>query len=102
MVARRWEGDTLVVNVTNQIEETWFDRAGNFHSEQLNVVERYSPVSENVIQYEATMTDPKVFTTAVEDQPAALPAAREERASSSKFKCVPFSEELIYGHLRKQ
>src|SRR5258705_9885561 len=35
----KWEGDTLVVNVTNQIEDTWFDRAGNFHSEQLNVVE---------------------------------------------------------------
>jgi hypothetical protein len=97
----KWEGDTLVVNVTNQIEDTWFDRAGNFHSEQLNVVERYTPVSENVIQYEATMTDPKVFTRPWK---ISVPLYRrlEKNAQFLEFKCVPFSEELIYGHLRKK
>jgi hypothetical protein len=97
----KWEGDTLVVNVTNQIEDTWFDRAGNFHSEQLNVVERYTPASENVIQYEATMTDPKVFTRPWK---ISLPLYRrlENNAQFLDFKCVPFSEELIYGHLRKK
>jgi len=97
----KWEGDTLVVNVTNQIEDTWFDRAGNFHSEQLNVVERYSPVSENVIQYEATMTDPKVFTRPWK---ISLPLYRrlDKNAQLLEFKCVPFSEDLMYGHLRKK
>jgi hypothetical protein len=96
-----WEGDTLVVDVTSMLDNTWFDRAGNFHSEQLNVVERYSPVSENVIQYEATMTDPKVFTRPWK---VSLPLYRrlEKNAKLLEFKCVPFSEDLIYGHLRKQ
>ena len=97
----KWEGDTLVVNVTNQIEDTWFDRAGNFHSEQLNVVERYTPAGENVIQYEATITDPKVFTRPWN---ISLPLYRrlEKNAQFLEFKCVPFSEDLIYGHLRKK
>ena len=58
----RWEGDALVVDVTGQREETWFDRAGNYHSDALHVVERYTPVSPYHMQYEATIEDPKVFT----------------------------------------
>ena len=58
----RWEGDTLVVDVTGFTDHTWFDRAGNFHSDALHVVERYTPVSPYHIQYEATIEDPKVFT----------------------------------------
>jgi hypothetical protein len=58
----RWEGDTLVVNVTNHNDRTWFDMAGNFHSEALRVVERYSMRDADTIQYEATIEDPKVFT----------------------------------------
>jgi hypothetical protein len=58
----RWEGDTLVVDVTNHNDRTWFDMAGNFHSEALRVVERYTMRDGDTIQYEATVTDPKVFT----------------------------------------
>ena len=58
----RWEGDTLVVDVIGFNDETWFDRAGNFHSDALHVVERYTPVSPYHINYEATIEDPKVFT----------------------------------------
>ena len=57
----RWEGDTLVVDVIHFTDQTWFDRAGNFHSEALHVVERYTPTDRNHIQYEATIEDPKVF-----------------------------------------
>jgi len=58
----RWEGDTLVVDVTNQNDKTWFDMAGNFHSDQIHVVERLTPVDADTINYQATITDPKVYT----------------------------------------
>jgi hypothetical protein len=57
-----WEGDTLVVDVVHFNDQTWFDRAGNHHSEQLHVVERYTPVDRNHLNYEVTIEDPKVFT----------------------------------------
>jgi hypothetical protein len=57
-----WEGDTLVVDVTNQNEKTWFDMAGNFHSDAIHVVERYAPVDVNTFRYSATIEDPKVYT----------------------------------------
>ena len=57
-----WEGDTLVVDTANLNGRTWFDMAGNFHSDEMRVVERFIPVDANTINYEATMTDPKVFT----------------------------------------
>jgi hypothetical protein len=58
----RWEGDTLVVDVVHFNEDTWFDAAGNFHSDALHLVERYSYVDRNHINYEVTVEDPKVFT----------------------------------------
>ena len=58
----RWEGDTLVVDVVHFNDQTWLDRAGNHHSEALHVVERYTPVSVNQINYEATLEDSKVYT----------------------------------------
>ena len=57
-----WEGDTLVVDVTGFNEDTWFDRAGDFHSDGLHVVERYTPRSAETLTYEATIEDPKVFS----------------------------------------
>jgi hypothetical protein len=58
----KWEGDTLVVDVRKLDERSWFDHAGNFHSENLHVVERYSPVDRDHLQYDATIEDPDVFT----------------------------------------
>ena len=57
-----WDGDTLVVDVTNQNARTWFDIAANFHSDQIHVVERFIPLNENQIQYQATIEDSKVYT----------------------------------------
>jgi hypothetical protein len=58
----RWEGNTLVIDVSNNSAMTWFDRAGNYHSDALHVVERWTPVSRDRINYEATMTDPKAYS----------------------------------------
>ena len=58
----RWEGDTLVVDVVHFTPNTWFDRTGNYHSEALHVVERYTLMDPNTIAYEATIEDPQVFT----------------------------------------
>ena len=62
MARGRFDGNSLVVNLTNFNSYTWFDMAGNFHSDALKVVERYTPINADTLQYEATMTDPKVFT----------------------------------------
>ncbi len=58
----RWEGDTLVVDVVHFTDQTWFDRSGNFHSDALHVVERYTRTGADHMLYEATIEDPKVFT----------------------------------------
>ena len=57
-----WEGDTLVVDVVHFTDETWFDRAGNFHSEGLHLVERFTLADPDHINYEVTIEDPAVFT----------------------------------------
>jgi len=97
----RWDGDTLEVEVTDQKAETWFDRAGNFHSEDVRVVERYTPLGPNHMQYEATIEDPNVFTR---PWSISFPLYRriEQRAELLEFKCIPFAEEVMYGHLRKR
>ncbi len=97
----RWEGDTLVVDVTSFNDQTWFDRAGNFHSDALQVVERYTPIGPDHIDYEATITDPEVFT---EPWTIRMPLYRrvEDNLQLVEYKCVEFTEELIWGHLKKQ
>src|SRR6516164_1160478 len=96
-----WDGDTLVINVTDFNDKTWFDRAGNFHSDALHVTERYTWVSPDVLRYEATIEDPKVFTRPWK-MSFPLYRRQDRNAQFLEFKCVPFSEELVYGHLRKQ
>jgi hypothetical protein len=96
-----WDGDTLVVDVTGFLDQTWFDRAGNYHSDALHVVERYTPKGPDAIQYEATIEDPKVFTRAWK---ISMPLYRrlETDAQLVEYKCVEFAEELMYGHLGKR
>ncbi|HEY7387571.1 MAG TPA: hypothetical protein VH640_03630 [Bryobacteraceae bacterium] len=96
-----WDGDTLVVDVTAQNDKTWFDRAGNFHSDDLHVVERYTPLTPYHLMYEATIEDPKVFTRPWK---ISMPLYRrmEPQIQALEFKCVEFSEEFLYGHLVAQ
>jgi hypothetical protein len=97
----RWEGNTLVVDVTGMNDQTWFDRAGNFHSDALHVVERYTLKNDDIIFYEATIEDPNVFTRPWK---ISMPLYRrqEKNAQLLDFKCVEFVEELMYGRYRKK
>jgi hypothetical protein len=97
----RWEGNTLVINVTGFNDQTWLDRAGNYHSDALHVVERYTPVDRNILNYEATIEDRNVFSRPWK---ISMPLYRhiEKNAQLMEFKCAEYVEELLYGHLRRQ
>ncbi len=97
----RWDGDTLVIEVTAQNDQTWFDRAGNHHSDQLRVVERYTPTSPATLRYEAEIDDPLTFTRPWKISMTLYRRVGED-AQLQQFKCVEFVEELMYGHLRKE
>src|SRR5262245_21206716 len=97
----RWEGETLVIETKGFNDLSWFDRAGNFHSDALHVVERITARSPETLLYEATIEDPNVFTRPFKIE---MPLYRhvEKNAQLMEFRCVEFVEDLIYGHLRKQ
>jgi len=94
----RWEGDTLVVDVTGFNGHTWLDRAGNFHSDALHVVERWTPTDAGHLMYEATLEDPKTFTRPWKMR---FPIYRrvEPDLQLIEFNCVPFVEEMMYNPL---
>ena len=91
-----WDGDTLVTEVIANDDRTWLDRAGNYHSNAMTVTERFTLIDPNHIQYEATIDDPNVFTRL---WTISLPLYRiiDENPELLEFKCVEFSENLLYG-----
>ncbi len=95
-----WEGDTLVVEVTDQMPDTWLDATGTWHGDELKVTERYTLKGPNHIDYEATIEDSQVFTRPWKIK---MPLYRrvEDDARLLEYKCVPFAEDAVYGHLRK-
>jgi hypothetical protein len=97
----RWEGETLVVDVTGMNDQSWLDRAGNFHSDALHVVERYTRTAADILSYEATIEDKNVFSRPWK---ISMPLYRrlEKNAQLLDFKCVEFVEELMYGKWRKK
>lgn len=95
-----WEGDTFVVEVTDQLGTTWFDRSGNFKGPSTKVVERWTPTSDLTMRYEAEITDPEIYTKPWKISFNLYKAVGED-AQLQQFKCVEFVEELMYGHLRK-
>ena len=96
-----WEGDTLVVDTTNQNTKTWFDTSGNFKTEALHVTEKFIPQDENLIIYEATIHDPDIYT---QDWTARWNIGRNRTATMSdghpyeqmEFGCIEGNEDL--GH----
>jgi hypothetical protein len=97
----RWDGDTLVIEVNSTIDQTWFDRSGNYHSPAMIVTERYTLIDEHVMQYEATINDPQTFSR---PWTIRMPLYRhmEENARLLEFNCVEFSEDLLYGDFMKK
>jgi hypothetical protein len=91
----KWDGDTLVVDVTNFNDQTWFDRAGNFHSDALHVAERYTLTDSDHISYEVTIEDPKVFT---KPWKISMPLYRlvEKNAKVLEYECVFYLQEERY------
>ena len=87
--------------MTSQNDQTWFDRAGNFHSDTLHVIERYTPRSPDALTYEATIEDPKVFSRPWK---ISMPLYRrlEKKKQLLEFKCPEYTEELLLGPYRKQ
>jgi len=87
----RWEGETLVVDVVHFTDQTWFDRAGNYHSEALHVVERYTRTGPDHMLYEATIADPKVFSR---PWTMRMPLYRrlEPNAQLLEYECAPLIE----------
>jgi len=96
----RWDGDTLVVDTTG-LQGSWLDRAGNFYTETAHVVERFTPVTGDAMQYEVTIEDPAVFTR---PWTMSMPLYRrlEANAQLLDYPCVEFVEEFLYGDARKQ
>src|SRR6188474_2790481 len=94
----RWDGDTLVIDVKGLGDQSWFDRAGNYHSDVLHVVERYSMIVKDHIMYEATMEDPSVFTRPWK---ISMPLYRriEKNAQLLPVRCAEYVEEFFYTDL---
>ncbi len=97
----RWEGETLVVEVSGLNGQSWFDRAGNFASENVRVIERYTPASPDHLMYEATIEDSTVFTRPWQ---ISMPLYRrgETNVQLLEFKCIEFAEPLLYGQSYKK
>jgi hypothetical protein len=97
----KWEGDALVVDVKSLNGKAWLDRAGNFTTDNVHIVERFTMTDADHINYEATIEDNKVFSRPWK---ISMPLYRrvEKNAQLLEYKCVEFSEELLYGHLRKR
>jgi hypothetical protein len=96
-----FEGETLVIDTTGFVPYTWFDRAGDYHSDALHVVERYTQVSPYHIMYEATIEDPNVFTRPWK---VSFPLYRrmEKNIQLVDFNCTEFVLDLLYGQYSKR
>jgi hypothetical protein len=91
----RFEGNSLVVDLTNFNGYAWFDKAGNFHSDALHVVERYTPIGPDALQYEATMEDPNVFTR---PWTISMVAQRQTDIGILDYECTAMLDELGIHH----
>jgi hypothetical protein len=97
----KWEGDTLVIDVTGLNGLAWLDRAGDFSSDEIHVVERFTRTDATHMNYQATIEDPKTFSKPWKIN-LTLYKRVEKNAQLLEFKCVEFAEELLYGQYKKK
>jgi len=97
----KWEGDTLVIDVTGLNGLAWLDRAGDYMTDNAHVVERFTRIDRDHLNYEATIEDSKVFSKPWKIS-MTLYRRVEKNAQLLEFKCVEFAEELLYGQYKKQ
>lgn len=95
-----WEGNTLLVDISNFNDRTWFSRSGDFHSDALHVVERFTPITPDALRYEVTIEDPNVFTRPWKMN-MVLYRQLEDNATLMDYRCIELVEETFLGHLRK-
>jgi hypothetical protein len=97
----QWDGDTLVIDVSGLNGMAWFDRAGNYQTDNTHVVERFTFADADHINYEATIDDNTIYTRPWKIS-TVIYRHKEKNAQLNEFKCVEYTEELIYGHLKKK
>ena len=90
----KWDGDTFVVEVTNNDPHTWLDASGNHHSRDMKVVERYTRTAPNVLMYEATITDPKTYSKPWTMR-VPLYLHDEKNAQLYEYECNVYREEAL-------
>ncbi|MBZ5578674.1 MAG: hypothetical protein LAP40_19095 [Acidobacteriia bacterium] len=96
-----WDADTLVVDVSSLNGNSWFDRVGDFQTENTHVVERFTLADADHINYEAAIDDKTIYTRPWKIS-TVLYRRKEKNAQLNEFKCVEYVEELIYGDLKKK
>jgi hypothetical protein len=96
----RWEGNTLVVDVSDFNDRTWLSRSGDFHSDAMHLVERFTPITPDALRYEVTVEDPNVFTRPWK-MSMVLYRQLEDNATLMDYRCIELVEETFLGHLRQ-
>jgi len=96
----KWDGESLVIDTKDFNGMAWLDRAGNFTSDSLHVVERLTAKDRDHLNYEVTIEDPKLYTRPWK---MSMPLYRvlEKNAQVLEYKCIEFAEDAVYGDLRK-
>jgi hypothetical protein len=88
----RWEGETLVIETTHHNDRTWFDKAGNHHSDALKTTERLTRTGPDHLLYEVTIEDPKTFSRPWK---MSMPLYRrqEKNLRLLEYECVQYLQE---------
>jgi hypothetical protein len=92
----KWEGDSLVVDVIGFNDKTWLGGVGTVHSEDMHVVERFTPKPDGTLTYEATVTDPRALT---KPWVTGVTLRTPKGARVEEYECIENNQDL--AHMRK-
>ena len=97
----KWDGDTLVVEVTGLLPSTWFDRSGNHHCDQMKVTERYTLVTARITSSTRPRSRTRWSSSSRGRSACRSTAVSSQDAQLMDFRCVEFVEELLFGEWRR-